>query len=178
MTENYYMTQQLLPFYFKSQKNKEFFYKVIGPNPQNIEIFFTKELYGWVKEDIYIMEKQDKTAKVPEEEKIWKYQPIKSAQDMSDNKEWVLIFVKFAPDFVKEDLDAISVVIAMKGNPEDLEIKLFILERGSNFDGSPAFYVCGRDIENDKHLNFGQIDVDEKFMQNFREKILSTLERK
>lgn len=177
MTENYYLVQQLLPFYFSNPKNREFFYKVIGHSPENIKIFFEKEAYGWVKEDLFKMEQNDSTATVPAEEKVWKYNDIQSIQDVSDNKEWILIFVKFPVDFVSQDLDSISVAIAMKGNPEkELEIRLFMLEKGTSYDGSPVVYACERGIEKQEHRNLGQLQFNEKFMYNFRQKIVSYLE--
>ena len=72
MTENYYMIQQLLPFYFSNPTNRDFFYNTISRTPDNMKIFIEKELYGWVKDDFYRQKVNDKKAIAPEEERVWK----------------------------------------------------------------------------------------------------------
>ena len=180
MTENYYLTQIMLPAYFKNDKNKEFFYNVIGRSKENLKIFFEKELYGWVKTDLYRAKVGQNDAVVPEEEKVWNYEPTRSVQDMTDDNEWVTIFVQFPPDFVSKYLDAISIVVAMKGNPEKgLEIRLFMLETGeSAVTGEKCVYVCERLVENKEHKNWGTIEFNEKFLSSFRERVYSILTSK
>lgn len=176
MTENYYMVQQLLPFYFSNPTNRDFFYNTISRTPDNMKIFIEKELYGWVKDDFYRQKVNDKKAVVPEEERVWKYNPTQIEGMITDNKEWIVIFVKFPPDFVNENLDSISVAIAMKNNSDNsIEIRLFMLETGKDYNGDPAVYVCGRNISDGKHNNFGTINFDEKFMTTFIDKVIYAL---
>ena len=177
MTENYYLTQKLLPLYFKNENTKNFFYNVIGCNPDNLKIFFEQEIYGWVKEDFFKSQNEQTNAQIPDEEKKWNYEPVQTFQNMSDNKKWITIFVKFPPEFVTKTLDSISIAIAMKGNPKTgLEVKLFYLELGESVSSQElCVYVCERYPQNDKHTNLGKIEFDEKFMTTFRNKIQSSL---
>lgn len=173
MTENYYMTQLLLPNYFKNEKNRDFFYKVIGASEQNRQIFFEKELYSWVKEDF--AKQQEEAKKLTEEDKTWKYSPIKSMHDVIEGTKWVVVFVQFPPDFVKQSLDSICVAIAMKKEESDIVARVFMLETGKTHDGEPVTYVCERDIEEGTHINRGIVTFDEKYMQSFYDRIVEII---
>lgn len=176
MTENYYLIQKLLPLYFRNPKNREFFFNTISTHPDNMSIFFEKELYGWVKEDLYRQKANDANAVVPEDEKLWKYKPIKSIVTITDDDQWRVIFVVFGPDFVQSDLDSISVAIAFKENEDkSIEIKLFMLETGKDHNKQPAVYVCENQIFDEKHVNYGTMEFNDMFMKTFSDKVFSIL---
>lgn len=180
MTENYHLTQNVLPEFFQSCVKKNFFFKQIGPVAKNVEFFIQQDAYLCAKEDLKRMNTGDKTATLTEEEKAWKYENIKVYYD-TKSSEYVVVFIKFPPDFVKVDLDAISIAVAMKGNPsiEDLQVRFFILEMGNSpIDGRPEVFCCERDIATRNHINHEEIQFNENFMANFANSVFSCLNSK
>ena len=180
MTLNHYFTQVLLPKYFSNGINKNFFYKYIAPNPDNIAIFVTKEAYKWLKEDMKRKETKNSEVSLTEEEATWPYGKISVYGDIREKSGYLVIFVEFPTDFVNEDLDSISFAVAMKGNPslEETEIRYFILERDhSLIDGHPEMHICERDIKTGVHKNLGQIDLNGFYMRNFADKVFDILNK-